>query len=76
MQFVTLEDESGLIECTLFPDVYRRHRGTVRTLGPYVAEGRVEDQYGAPTLIVERIRPVPVPETLAAAERRIRATVP
>jgi hypothetical protein len=61
------------MECTLFPEVYRRHRGAVRTLGPYVAEGRVEDQYGAPTLTVERIRAVPVPAALAAAERRLRA---
>jgi DNA polymerase III alpha subunit len=55
MQFVTLEDETGLVECTLFPDVYARHRGAVRTLGPYLAEGRIEEQYGAPTVNVARI---------------------
>jgi DNA-directed DNA polymerase III PolC len=55
MQFVTLEDETGLVECTLFPEVYERYRGAVRTLGPYVAEGRIEEQYGAPTLNVARI---------------------
>jgi DNA polymerase III alpha subunit len=61
MQFVTLEDETGLIECTLFPEAYRRHRGRVRSLGPYLAEGRVEEQYGAPTVNVERMRRVPLP---------------
>ena len=61
MQFVTLEDESGLLECTLFPDVYDRFRGHVRTLGPYVAEGRVEEQYGAPTLDVRSIARCPRP---------------
>jgi DNA-directed DNA polymerase III PolC len=59
MQFVTLEDETGLVECTLFPDVYARLRGTVHALGPYVAEGRIEEQYGAPTLNVSRIALVP-----------------
>ena len=59
MQFVTLEDETGLVECTLFPDVYARHRGVVHSLGPYVAEGRIEEQYGAPTLNVSRIARVP-----------------
>jgi DNA polymerase III alpha subunit len=59
MEFVTLEDETGLVECTLFPDVYARHRGVVHSLGPYVAEGRMEEQYGAPTLNVSRIALVP-----------------
>jgi DNA-directed DNA polymerase III PolC len=59
MQFLTLEDETGLVECTLFPDVYTRHRGVVRGLGPYVVEGRIEAQYGAPTLRVERMARVP-----------------
>jgi DNA polymerase III alpha subunit len=44
MQFVTLEDEDGLIEVTLFP-------GTCPPvaylqLGPYLATGTVEDHYG------------------------------
>jgi len=58
MQFVTLEDETGLVECTLFPEVYARHRGLVREVGPYVVEGRIETQYGAPTLTVERLERV------------------
>jgi DNA polymerase III alpha subunit len=54
MQFLTLEDETGLVECTFFPDAYARHRGLVRDLGPYVVEGRVEEQHGAPGVCVER----------------------
>jgi DNA polymerase III alpha subunit len=69
MLFVTLEDETGLLECTLFPPVYARHRGVVRDLGPYVAEGRIEEQYGAPTLNTERIARVPVPEALRRVSR-------
>jgi DNA polymerase-3 subunit alpha len=52
MQFVTLEDEWGLIEVTLFP-------GTCEpvaylAMGPYTATGRVEEQYGVVTLTAEQ----------------------
>jgi DNA polymerase III alpha subunit len=50
MEFVTLEDEYGVFEVTLFPDVYRRFAAVARTLGPYVIEGRVEECYGAITV--------------------------
>jgi DNA-directed DNA polymerase III PolC len=52
MQFVTLEDEWGLIEVTLFP-------GTCEpvaylAMGPYTATGRVEEQFGVVTLTAEK----------------------
>jgi DNA-directed DNA polymerase III PolC len=52
MQFVTLEDEWGLIEVTLFP-------GTCEpvaylAMGPYTATGRVEQKYGVVTLTAEK----------------------
>jgi DNA polymerase III alpha subunit len=52
MQFVTLEDEWGLIEVTLFP-------GTCApvaylSLGPYNVTGRVEEQYGVRTVTAEK----------------------
>jgi DNA polymerase III alpha subunit len=55
MEFVTLEDEFGLVECTLFPSTYRRWGGNFRTVGPYLAEGKVEDRFGSCTLTVDRI---------------------
>ncbi len=67
MQFVTLEDETGLLECTLFPAVYERHRAVLRDLGPYLAEGRIEEQHGAPTLTVERLVRVQPPEPVVRA---------
>ena len=71
MQFITLEDETGMIECTLFPEVFRRYRNLVRELGPYVAEGRVEDSYGAPTLTVDVMTPVRVPRVVARTRERV-----
>jgi DNA-directed DNA polymerase III PolC len=59
MQFVTLEDEWGLIEVTLFP-------GTCPpvaylTLGPYVVHGVVEEQYDVLTVTAQRFEKPPNP---------------
>jgi DNA-directed DNA polymerase III PolC len=61
MQFLTLEDASGMVECTLFPGAYRRLAPRLRSLGPYLVEGKVEDQYGARTITVEDLEPMPLP---------------
>jgi DNA-directed DNA polymerase III PolC len=42
MKFVTLEDRVGTMEVVLFPDVYRRFGGLIRSYGPYLVRGRVE----------------------------------
>ena len=55
MLFLTLDDGTGLVECTLFPDAYRRAMGRLSGLGPFVAEGRVESTHGAVTLNAERV---------------------
>ena len=52
MQFVTLEDEEGLVEVTLFPDVSSRVPSLC--LGPYLVEGPVEDQYDMVTVTAAR----------------------
>ncbi len=56
MEFITLEDEFGLVECTLFPRAYERFSMVIRGYGPYLAEGVVEDQLGAVSLNVQTIR--------------------
>ena len=54
MQFITLEDEWGLIEVTLFP-------GTCSpvpylSLGPYIATGTVEEQHGVVSVTARSFR--------------------
>jgi DNA polymerase-3 subunit alpha/error-prone DNA polymerase len=56
MEFVTLEDEFGLFEAVLFPDVFRRCRSAIGTLGPYEVIGKVEERYGAVAVRAEAIR--------------------
>jgi DNA polymerase-3 subunit alpha/error-prone DNA polymerase len=52
MKFVTLEDEWGLVEVTLFPGTCPPV--THLELGPYLASGVVEEQYGVVTLTAHR----------------------
>lgn len=60
MQFLTIEDEQGLLEGTLFPEVYRKFSARVHSLGPHVIEGTVENDHGALNLNVFAIhKPLP-----------------
>jgi len=55
--FTTLADHTGLVECVLFPDTYRRWGMHMR--GEVVrAEGRVDETLGALTVVVDRAEPL------------------
>ncbi len=55
MRFLTLEDESGIAEVVVFPDVYARDGQLLVDQGPFLISGIAEDQMGAVTLHAERI---------------------
>ena len=55
MRFLTLEDESGIAEAVIFPDVYERDGRHLAQFGTLCITGVVEDQMGACTLHAERI---------------------
>jgi DNA polymerase III alpha subunit len=55
MQFLTFEDDTGLVETTFFPAAYRRFAMGLDWSRPYLLEGRVEENFGACTLSVERV---------------------
>jgi error-prone DNA polymerase len=59
MEFVTFEDETGILETTFFPEAYRRLCDRLDTSRPFWLAGRVQEDYGALTLTVEEVRPVP-----------------
>lgn len=52
MQFLTFEDETGLVEATFFPRVYRRCCHRLDPGRPCLLTGRVEEDWGAVTLTV------------------------
>jgi DNA-directed DNA polymerase III PolC len=57
LQFITFEDETGLLEAVVFPVVYRQLGERVTTPGPFLVEGKVRDQQGAVHLEVGRLEP-------------------
>jgi DNA polymerase-3 subunit alpha/error-prone DNA polymerase len=55
MEFLTFEDETGLVETTLFPETYRRFCAILDKTRPFILSGKVEEDFGALTLTVNRV---------------------
>ncbi len=55
MEFVTFEDETGVIETTFFPRVYERFCSILDYGHPFILTGKVDEQFGACTLTVEQV---------------------
>jgi len=58
MEFLTFEDETGLIETTFFPKTYRRFCAILDRNRPFILYGKVEEDFGAVTLTVEYVERV------------------
>jgi DNA polymerase-3 subunit alpha/error-prone DNA polymerase len=61
MEFLTFEDETGLVETTFFPEAYRRFCHLLDRERPYLLSGKVEEDWGAVTLTVEKTSALTVP---------------
>jgi len=55
--FLTLEDETGLVNVIVRPDVYERYRRIIRTSTTLVIEGVLQKESGCIDLIARHIRP-------------------
>ena len=58
MEFLTFEDETGIVETTFFPETYRRFAHMTDRGHPYILTGRVEQDWGAVTLTVAHVAPL------------------
>jgi error-prone DNA polymerase len=58
MEFLTFEDETGLVETTFFPQAYRRFCHLLDPERPFLLSGTVEADWGAATLTVDRAEPL------------------
>jgi DNA polymerase-3 subunit alpha/error-prone DNA polymerase len=58
MKFLTFEDETGLVETVFFPKPYALFCHMLDYGKPYLLYGRVEANWGALTLTVEKPRPI------------------
>jgi DNA polymerase-3 subunit alpha/error-prone DNA polymerase len=55
MEFLTFEDDTGLIETTFFPEAYRRFCSIIDGNRPFILYGKVEEDFGAVTMTVKRV---------------------
>ncbi len=53
MEFLTFEDDTGIVETTFFPNAYHRFHHILDLDRPYILTGRVEQDWGAVTLTVD-----------------------
>ena len=58
MEFLTFEDETGIVETTFFPDTYHRFCHMIDRQRPYLLTGKVEEDWGAITLTVDRVETI------------------
>ena len=52
--FLTIEDETGLVNVIVRPDVYERNRRTIRSSQCLIIEGTLQKEYGVLDLIMKR----------------------
>ena len=57
MQFVTFEDEDGLVEGVLFPGTYAALGDPVANPGPFLVGGRVAEDDGDLHLLISEVTP-------------------
>lgn len=58
MEFLTFEDETGIVETTFFPKTYDRFCHLVDRGRPYILSGEVDQNWAAATLTVSHVHPL------------------
>ncbi|RMD93263.1 MAG: hypothetical protein D6814_15880 [Calditrichaeota bacterium] len=58
MEFMSFEDTTAIYETTFFPRTYEKYCHLFTHLQPYILTGKVEEDFGAVTLTVERVEKI------------------
>lgn len=75
MEFLTLEDETDIYECVLFPEVFRKYGDILHWEKLFLLRGTVEEAFGVFTITVERLVSLPRNiEKLNQQTKKIRRT--
>jgi error-prone DNA polymerase len=53
--FLTLEDETGLVNVIVRPDIYERYRRTIRTADTLIIEGKIQKESGCIDVIARHV---------------------
>ena len=56
MMFLSMEDLHGTFEVVMFPDCYRQYAHCVAGHGPFLVEGRVDEEFGVASLTARSVR--------------------
>jgi error-prone DNA polymerase len=68
--FLALEDETGMVNVTLWPDVWARLRGVVRRHALLYVDGTLQREANVVNVIARDIKPLPeVAETVEGPDR-------
>jgi error-prone DNA polymerase len=59
MEFLTFEDDTGMVETTFFPEAYNRFCHILDCGRPYILTGTVDQDWGAVTLTVKKVENIP-----------------
>ena len=57
--FLSLEDESGIVQAIVRPDLFREHRSVIVGSGGLVVEGKLQKEGGNVSVRAERFWPLP-----------------
>ncbi len=55
MEFLTLEDETAIYECVLFPEVFRKYGDLLNWESLFLVRGKVETSFGVYTITIEKL---------------------
>jgi DNA polymerase-3 subunit alpha/error-prone DNA polymerase len=70
MQFVTFEDETGLVETVVFPEAYKKFVRFLAWQEAFWVKGRVQIEYGTVNVLVSSVEPAREEERLEAGGLR------
>ncbi len=68
MEFMTLEDQTGMYDATVFPQTYRQYCHLLATNQAYIITGLVEEQFSTVTVTVRTLRLLSAAEIQAPSE--------
>ena len=55
MEFLTLEDETGVFECVLFPEMFREFGEILHWETLFIIRGTVVDSFGVHSITIEKM---------------------
>jgi error-prone DNA polymerase len=59
MEFLTLEDETDIYECVLFPEAFQKYGDLLLWENLFILRGKVEESFGVISVTIEKLGSLP-----------------